>query len=865
MVSTVGIPIVDYTLAVKNQDRLMAQFQKWPSYAQSVAYYRANIGSVKSVDDLLNNRKLLTVALSSFQLESQVDAKGILRKLLTQDPTDSASLAQQLVDPRYKQFARAFAGLRSDGGVSVQDPNSVNSVLAGYQSNEYAKWVSNIDNDPSIRQALYFQQTVQDTIDISDTGKLFAQFQQSPDVQQSVGAYKTAIAQVSSVNDLLNSPQALNVALAAFNIDPKTVTPDTLRRLLTEPTTSPVTNPTAQSLATDPLATADLRLAQFAFTFNSLNSDGGATVQASSAVNDIVARYQRNQFAKTLATNDSTALTVDFGSNGSSTVQTLLADFQAKSGIGQSVSYYQSAIGGVSSVDGLMSDPRLLSVALGAFNIDPTKVSTDVVRQLLANDPKASPDIQAQATTLLQTDPDVATFVKTFATLSANGRGGFSDVGKLFQQFQRVSGVQNAVTYFQNKIGTVNSVAALTGDPQLLGVALTAFGLDPATVSASTVSNLLTETPAQQAADPLVTTDARFANFVQAFGSLNTDHGTALNAPNSVSAIASAYQTNLFARTLATNDPAATAADFADASTTVNKLTASFAATSGLSQSVSYYQNQIGNLTSVADLVADPKLLTVALGAFNLDSGKLTAASITDLLSAVPSAAATALTQQNPDVANFVAAFGSLNSDGGAQVRNATNIAAITTAFQANQFAQSIEAKSEAVIANPSLAATTPVSIGDSTSIATVTAAFQANRFKQSIVSTVQNLTASPSVGTISTLQILGNATLSAVTRGALGLPDAVGALSVDQQQTALKNAGFDPSKLVDSSFLNQFINRFLANAGLTQATSDPLAALFQPGGSAFSIPDPTVPPTGVDLSFLSGSSSGGSILNLFA
>jgi hypothetical protein len=230
MVSTVGIPIVDYTLAVKNQDRLMAQFQKWPSYAQSVAYYRANIGSVTSVDDLLNNRKLLTVALSSFQLESQVDAKGILRKLLTQDPTDSSSLAQQLVDPRYKQFAQAFAGLRSDGGVSVQNPNSVNSVLAGYQSNEYAKWVSNLDNDPSIRQALYFQQTVQDTIDISDTGKLFAQFQQSPDVQQSVGAYKTAIAQVSSVNDLLNSPQALNVALAAFNIDPKTVTPDTLRR-----------------------------------------------------------------------------------------------------------------------------------------------------------------------------------------------------------------------------------------------------------------------------------------------------------------------------------------------------------------------------------------------------------------------------------------------------------------------------------------------------------------------------------------------------------------------------------------------------------------------------------------------------------
>ncbi len=167
MVSTVGVPIIDYTLAVKNQDKLLAQFQKWPSYAQSVAYYRANITKVTSVDDLLNNRKLLTVALSAFQLEGSIDQKGILRKLLTQDPTATGSLAQQLLDPRYKQFATAFASLRSDGGTSVQSPNSINTVLAGYQTNEYAKWVSNNDNDPSIRQALFFQQTVQDTIDIS--------------------------------------------------------------------------------------------------------------------------------------------------------------------------------------------------------------------------------------------------------------------------------------------------------------------------------------------------------------------------------------------------------------------------------------------------------------------------------------------------------------------------------------------------------------------------------------------------------------------------------------------------------------------------------------------------------------------------
>jgi len=867
MVSSIGVPIVDYTLAVKNQDQLLAQFQKSPGYAQSVAYYQANIGKVTSVDALLNDRKLLTVALSAFQLESQVDAKGILRKLLTQDPTATTSLAQQLLDPRFKQFAFAFAGLRSDGGASVQNPNSINAVLAGYQTNEYGKWVSNNTNDPTVRQALFFQQTVQDTIDISSTGKLFAQFQQSPDVQQAVSAYKSAIANVTSVTDLLNNPQALNVALTAFNIDPKTVTPDTLRRLLTEPTTTPIGNLSARSLASDPLAAADLRLAQFAITFNSLNTDGGATVQGSTSVNDIIARYQRNQFAKTLSANDPTTITVDFGGSGASTLNTLLTDFQNKSGISRATSYYQSAIGGVTSVDDLLGDPRLLGVALGAFNIDPTKVSSDVVRQLLTNDPKASADLQTQATTLLQTDPDIAAFVKTYASLSPTGGGGFADVGKLFQQFQQLGGVTSAVTYFRNKIGSVTSVADLTGDAQLLNVALTAFGLDPAGVSAATVTQLLTETPAQQAADPLVTTDARFTQFIQAFGSLNTDNGAALQSANAVNAIVGAYQTNLFAQTVATNDPATTAADFTDGSTTVNKLLASFSASSGVSQPISDYQTRIGAVTSVADLVADPKVLKVALGAFNLDPATFSAGTVTDLLSGAPSPAATLLTQQNPDVAKFVAAFGSLNSDNGVQVNTAASIAAITTAYLANQFKQSIEAKSEAVVANPGLAATTPIRLGDSSSIAAITSAFQANQFRQSLVSTVQSLTATPALGSISTLQVLGNATLAAVTRGALGLPDTVGALPVPQQQNALQNAGFDSTKLSDPSFLKQFINRFLANAGLQQSSSssDPLAALFQPVGDGTNIPDLSIPPTGIDLSFLNGSSGGGNILDLFA
>ena len=181
----------------------------------------------------------------------------------------------------------------------------------------------------------------------------------------------------------------------------------------------------------------------------------------------------------------------------------------------------------------------------------------------------------------------------------------------------------------------------------------------------------------QQAADPLVTTDARFAQLIQAFGSLNTDVGAKLKVQGNINAIVSAYQTNSFAQTLATNNSATTKVYFADGSTTINKLTATYAASSGVAQPVGYYQSHIANVTSVANLLADQTLLKVALGASNLDPSKFTAATLTDLLSLAPSAGATALTQQNPDVAKFVTAFKTLNSNSGASVRNAANVAAI--------------------------------------------------------------------------------------------------------------------------------------------------------------------------------------------
>ena len=869
MVSGVGQPVLDYQLAIANQNQLQSEFQKTPSYAQAVAYYKANIGSVKTPEDLINNPKLLTVALTAFQLEGEASATGIVRALLTQDPTQTTSLAQQLVDPRFTQFANAFASLKSDGGATISNPASINAVLAGYTTNQYQKFVSQIDNDPTTRQALFFQQTVQDTVDLSDTANLFTQFQQSPSVLQAVASYKSDIANVTSVNDLLNDPKVLNVALQAFNINPQSVSTATLRQVLNESSTA---------AAADPLLTADPNLARFQQDFSTLTSDAGATVQSSSSINAVIAAYQTNQFAQTVATTGSNAnpFTSVFGANGSTTIATLLSDFQSGSGITQSISDYQNNIGGITSVGQLVSNPDLLNVALGAFNINPSNVSSDVVTQLLTNSSTASASIKTQATALLQSDPDIAKFVQAFGALGTQGSFGasdFSSINNLFQQYQGLSSVSSAVTAYQNGIGSVNTVAELVGNTSVLNVALTAFNVDPSTVTSSQISQILTETPTQQAADPLLTSNPGLAQFAQTFSSLNTDGGAELHTDSSIASIVNAYQANSFAQTLATNNTTTINADFPGQSTTVGTLSSRFLSTSGVQEAVNYYQNNIDTVSSVPNLTGNAQLLNVALGAFNIDPSSVTVSQINSLLTeSSAQQAADPLLTNNPNIAKFVQAFGTLNIDNGAALRASSAVSAIVSGYQTNQFQQSIAARTQELIANPTLANPSP-QLASSDSISAITSAFQANQFQASLASKAQTVQSSPSSASLSVVEFLGNATLSAVTLGALGLPAQTGALDVSQQELILSNAGFNPNDLLDPTKLKQFINQFLANtqanSGATgSSAADVALAALTAGNSAN---NGIVP---IDLSFLSipsSSSSGsstsanGSLVSLFA
>ena len=155
--ATVGSSIVQYQMINAQRDRLMTQFEKQPQVKNDLDHLNKAAPNLTSVDALLKDRRSLQVVLSAFQLEDQVDARALLKKVMTQDPADNASLSNQLSDPRYKQLAKAIYPL-SQGTQIFSSPDSVKAIVAAYETNEFEKYEG--DQTPGMREAMYFKRNI---------------------------------------------------------------------------------------------------------------------------------------------------------------------------------------------------------------------------------------------------------------------------------------------------------------------------------------------------------------------------------------------------------------------------------------------------------------------------------------------------------------------------------------------------------------------------------------------------------------------------------------------------------------------------------------------------------------------------------
>ena len=143
-----------YLAVSQNLARYQSMTAEQPDVTAATAYYKANIGSVKSASDLVNNYRLLSYALQAYGLGNQINSTALVKKVIEGGVSNPKSLANTLPNPAWKAFAAAF-DFTDSGAASPSSASSVATTTGDYVEQQLES--NEGQQDPGVQLALYFQ------------------------------------------------------------------------------------------------------------------------------------------------------------------------------------------------------------------------------------------------------------------------------------------------------------------------------------------------------------------------------------------------------------------------------------------------------------------------------------------------------------------------------------------------------------------------------------------------------------------------------------------------------------------------------------------------------------------------------------
>lgn len=389
------------------------------------AYFEATIANITTVDDLVADARLYDYIRTAFDLTGVTIVPATIKNILTSDPDDPGSYINTIGggDENYIALANAFK-FQEDGTLAVGD-TAQTVAQTTLTSNRYMTRYNDKD-------------------DLAD--------------EKAISAYKTAVADLTSVDDFVDTASIYDLALKAVGLDPDKESARTIKRVLTSKLADP------RSFVYSLKDERYLTLAQL-FNFTTQGEIGVPALAQS--------EMQIQETAKSYIVNKSR-----FGSEDDKTAAEEESD------------YYTAEVAKLSSLDDFLADTRLVSFALEANGIDPDSVTVDVLRQIFTSDlddPESVINQQANS----------ASYVSLVTSFNFDSDGNLQRQEKdaivtrqgfyetldqyLHQTLEEQSGVDNPgvrlALYFERKAGSLVDAYDLLADDALAEVFRTVFGL----------------------------------------------------------------------------------------------------------------------------------------------------------------------------------------------------------------------------------------------------------------------------------------------------------------------------------------------------------------------------------------------------
>ena len=127
-------------------DTQKAAFVASPEIKRDEDYFRAKIGSVKTAEQLVSDRRLLRVALGAYGLDNDINNKYFIRKVLEDGTLKDGALANRLADKQYRALSSGF-GFGDYSVPRTQLSDFADKTLAAYRNRRFESAVGTQNND----------------------------------------------------------------------------------------------------------------------------------------------------------------------------------------------------------------------------------------------------------------------------------------------------------------------------------------------------------------------------------------------------------------------------------------------------------------------------------------------------------------------------------------------------------------------------------------------------------------------------------------------------------------------------------------------------------------------------------------------
>ena len=208
-----------YNMVSRDYSPSLQRVSTEPQVSRETSYFLANIGSVQSASQLVNNSRLYSYVMHAFGLSGMMNAKALILKVLNSG-TGSSGFAASLNDPRYAALVKAF-DFKNNGASTTSDPSAQTTTVNNYYEQQLESDTG--QQSQGAQMALYFRRmapNITDAYSILADKTLVKVFQTAFNLPSSMSAQNIDVQarEISSMLDVskLQDPTYLQNFLNRF-------------------------------------------------------------------------------------------------------------------------------------------------------------------------------------------------------------------------------------------------------------------------------------------------------------------------------------------------------------------------------------------------------------------------------------------------------------------------------------------------------------------------------------------------------------------------------------------------------------------------------------------------------------------------